>query len=408
MPNELIPELPKSTYLFLLVGTNPLPNYVAARLLASECATIYLLHSGGPKGTFEVARCLKTKIVSVCPSVKVIPREITETDGQIIESEIAAILSNIKPEPADDKVGLNYTGGTKPMAVHAYRVIKREFSGGCFSYLDAQSLRMFITKGREPTQTPFVGLSVTLSLDDLLALHGYKTSESRCEPEYSEYYLALAKVHATSDGLHEWKGNWDKRKQSKGWLRTERPLTTLPTKSEYPHLAPIIDVFDKYDGDTARVAQQLDLEKLDSCYTWFNGTWLEEYTLHSLKQFVDEQSIKHFGIDLKLQKRGMREFQLDVAAMYGYQLFAISCIATAVGEKAEEHLFEAFIRSRQIGGDEARYGLVSCVKNPLALQRKIEQSWDAEGKVRVFGMHDLPNLSDCLKQWFITANKERP
>lgn len=35
----------KTDYLFLLVGTNPLPNYVAARLLARPKGKIYLLHS---------------------------------------------------------------------------------------------------------------------------------------------------------------------------------------------------------------------------------------------------------------------------------------------------------------------------------------------------------------------------
>jgi hypothetical protein len=42
-----IPENYKVDHLFLLVGENPLPNYVAARLLLNDKGTIYLVHTTG-------------------------------------------------------------------------------------------------------------------------------------------------------------------------------------------------------------------------------------------------------------------------------------------------------------------------------------------------------------------------
>jgi len=404
MIDTTIPEVYKSDHLFLLVGTNPLPNYVAVQLMAADDATLYLLHS---KTTFDIAQRLKASIEAARSSFQVIPREINETDGQKIERQIQAILDGILPKPPPNKVGLNYTGGTKPMAVHTYRVIKQAFPQGIFSYLDAGSLRMFIAKEDEPTQSPFVGQELTLELDKLLELHGYKLSKTRREPEHPEFFLALAQIHSNPDGFHEWKGSWDVRKQSKGWLKTDRPLTTLPTREEYPHLEPIIGLFEENGGDPDQIARQLGLATLDNCYKWFDGIWLEEYTLHALKKFADELGMKHYGINLNLHRSGARDFELDIAAMYGYQLFAISCIATEVAGKAKEHLMEAFVRARQLGGDEARYGVVSCVQNPAALQREIEQQWDAEGKVWVFGMYDLPYLAEQVKLWFTPANKER-
>jgi hypothetical protein len=406
-----IPENLRSKHLFLLVGKNPLPNYVAAQLMAKDDATVYLLHSPGAKGTYVVAERLKTILETSNPSLKVIPREIDETDGKRIEKNVSIILKEI---PTNTEIGLNYTGGTKPMAVHTYRILKHKYPGACFSYLDAQSLQMFITKDDESTQRSSVAQSVTLSLEDLIELHGYKLKEGRSELHNPDFYLALAQVHANPDGFHEWKGTWDKHRRSKGWLRSKRPITTLPTKDQYPLLTPIIDVFYKYGGKPGEVAQQLGYSNLDSCYNWFDGTWLEEYTLHSLLEIADELELHPYGIELKPypvaseEIKKPRDFDLDVAAMMGYQLFAISCIASKKeGGETKKHLFEIYVRARQLGGDEARIGLVCCVENPTCLKEEIEKSWDAEGKIEVFGMYNLPRLSDQLKLWFATANKER-
>ena len=42
-----IPEERRSDHLFLLMGENPVPNWVAARLLLREGGLAHLLHSAG-------------------------------------------------------------------------------------------------------------------------------------------------------------------------------------------------------------------------------------------------------------------------------------------------------------------------------------------------------------------------
>jgi hypothetical protein len=96
--------------------------------------------------------------------------------------------------------------------------------------------------------------------------------------------------------------------------------------------------------------------------------------------------------------------QLDVAAIRGYQLFALSCTTSDKAERSKEHLLEAYVRARQMGGDEARVGLVCCYCDPAALQQEIEETWFTEGRVRVFGQRDLVNLPTLLQNWFETAN----
>ena len=56
MTEQTIPESWKTDHLILLVGSNPLPNYVAAQLLLNEGGTLHLLHS---VQTREIADLIK-------------------------------------------------------------------------------------------------------------------------------------------------------------------------------------------------------------------------------------------------------------------------------------------------------------------------------------------------------------
>lgn len=392
----------RTDVLFLLIGTNPLPNYVAACLLATDKATIYLLHTPGQKGTGEVARRLKIRLKEDIPCATIIPREIDEADGRKVEAKLAEIIADL---PAGTHaVGLNYSGGTKPMAVHAYNALRKTFREGCFSYLDPRSLKMVIRQGDAPTQMLPVGQAVELGLVELIVLHGYRLDPPRDTPRAPELCKAIAQVHLTQDGFTQWRT----------WLNTLGDLESdprLPTAPEFPALVPVIQAFHDICGGRATeegVAKAIGCKNncLRSCSKFLWSGWLEDYTLDALRQFAPDRGIKHLGVSIKPKRPGRREFEIDVAAMDGYQLFVISCVVTEDAEKAKEHLLEIFVRARQLGGDEARLGLVCLVKDAVSLQREIEQTWDAEDKIRVFGARHLPHLNRYMQNWFETANKE--
>jgi len=60
-------------------------------------------------------------------------------------------------------------------------------------------------------------------------------------------------------------------------------------------------------------------------------------------------------------------------------------------------LFEAHLRARQIGGDEARTALVCLSSAPDILEQELQGGLDKH--IRVFGLKDLSNLGECLEQW---------
>lgn len=395
----------RTKYLFLLVGTNPLPNYISALLLSEDNGTIFLLHSRKEKAahTERIAKFLEAGIKTRKPQTKVFLRRVDEVDSLRIETQIKKIL-NDSTLSFTGTVGLNYTSGTKPMAIHTYNTLKSRFKGKLTcSYLDARQLAFYI---EDVPGNPYpANNSIHVSLNELAALHGYQVGGLRKESKHENLAIALAEVHETEAGATSWFC----------WRRNEFRQSKLPRLEQYPALRPVIDAFDTMcDGHAApsKIANKFGFGKFSSCANWFKGTWLEELALKAVIQNVEEFDIQHYGIDLnpqpkqELQLDKAKNFQLDVAAMIGYQLFAISCIAsTKEGGETKKHLLEAYVRARQLGGDEARIGLVTCVEDTQTLQDEINRDWHTAGKIRVFGRDDLLYLGDEFREWFATANQ---
>ncbi|MFP4441184.1 MAG: hypothetical protein ACLFVO_28455 [Chloroflexaceae bacterium] len=80
-------------------------------------------------------------------------------------------------------IGLNYTGGTKAMAVHAYRALEQAdgLTRRYYSYLDARTLSMQFTDDHGNTWPERVEARVTVSLAELLMLHGHKLGSLKRE-----------------------------------------------------------------------------------------------------------------------------------------------------------------------------------------------------------------------------------
>ena len=267
MTNEL--EAYQTDHLFLLIGTNPLPNYVAALLLAKEEGSIHLLHSKGDHGTERIARLLGSEIKKRKPKIKeILPWEVNEANSNYIFQKITDMLGHIPPEAT---VGLHYTGGTKAMAVHVYRAIAEMRPNAIFSYLDARTLSIMIDGISSPIKLNPESMGCALDLAELIPLHGYKRTIIRTNPFQPDLCQAMAKVCSQEVSLKEWQSwCWDNKFQS------------LPDINKYTLLKNILDEFDKMCGQRATpdlVAKCLGFKHLENCRNWLMGIWLEEYTL---------------------------------------------------------------------------------------------------------------------------------
>src|SRR5438876_909835 len=158
-------------HLLLLVGSNPVPNAVAGKLLTATGGTITLIHSDDG---FDLAQRLKVWFCEAgYPNVKF--AEVKEADAASVYQSVQNVLKTYERDGSNAnksgmiRVGLNYTGGTKVMSVQAHRALEDwTRSPGrdvVFSYLDAHTLRMRFDSapdGRSALSFP-VGLEVDIS-----------------------------------------------------------------------------------------------------------------------------------------------------------------------------------------------------------------------------------------------------
>lgn len=408
----------RTAHLFLLVGSNPLPNIVAGILLSQEKGVITLLYS---KETAEVARVLKAALENYLETRQIIPEEVEESNPSSIAKKT---LEQLKKHEAVQSIGLNYTGGTKAMAVHAYQTIRqwieREGVGkkAVYSYLDARNLRMVFdpVKQNEGGQSPTVpiGNSVKIHLEHLLRLHNWKLpAQDRpiTTPILLDTARLLMNVNVTGGNkfneLKAWRdniGGKEARKLPPPDREAELARVTITLPTALPEIKNSLSSALDITGDTftaGDAARRLGITA-STFYNWIaGGGWLESIVLAALHECAGRFDLHDICMNLKphLPKNSKANFEFDVAAVRGYQLFAFSCSASNSKQELKMKLFEAIIRARQLGGDEACIALVSCSQNPQWLEDDIRDASGLKGRVKVFGIRDLKDMKNRIADW---------
>ena len=409
----------KVDHLFLLVGENPLPNYVAARLLLNQGGTPYLVYTNG---TEKAAKRLQT-ILSSEPiglkTSKLVPLNNGEADAYQIQKAICSKLETIK----DGKIGLNYTGGTKAMAVHAYRAV---FSAlrpeTVFSYLDPRRLKMCIDCDNPvPIAIKVEPDMLQVQLAKLFQIHGLELNGNPTkQAQLPELAVELAKIFKDENQAKHWfdwyynifcrearkhkNNNYGDWKSKSDLARLSISLATAPPAViTYLKTKNLVTSDDKL---SLQAVQQkgIFLEIKEFC-KYLDGLWLEHYVLQHVKNIADKHSIKDYGLNFEVPLTGTRNgFEFDVAFTRGYQLFAMSVSTTSKRDLCKVKLFEAYLRARQMGGDEARVALICCTDEPDSLKAEVAVLDDK--KIAVFGRDDLMNLSSKIEDWIKQNDKD--
>jgi hypothetical protein len=422
MADQTIPQKYLSDHLFLLVGTNPLPNLVAAKLLLKPQGQLYLVHSSATQSVAnqlaryweEVEREKQPQFVTV-----------EESDGADIRRKLQEVLRKI----SNGQIGLNYTGGTKMMAVHACRVALIDDQGlrkqpFILSYLNARNNTMYIENIDEQ---PFVSKSllnaVKPSLRDIIKLHGNWIDPSiadQIKEKLFQLAQALIVTHRSKEGVNAWR-NWcknvlRKRARTKNDNRWDSDKLLKDVKLPLPEdecLGGVVkemqNLFDVRDGELllGSSSQRVGLTSPQDLCQWLDGAWLEEYVFSCIKQVQQQHpdsQIHDVGMGITPRNENREpKYEVDIGVMQGYRLYAISCTTDDEAGMCKLKLFEAYIRARNMAGDEAFVALICMVEKPEKLEQQVVRSWDVEGKVRVFGRPHLADLTKDLADWFINT-----
>lgn len=383
----------KCKNLFLLVGSNPLPNYLVTLALAPEAVTLFY-----SRETKAVKDRLKSILRQKLPHTVVDEAFIADPTRA---SEVRKAVSNRRPSK---DTHLNYTGGTKVMASHARLVLAGFPDAGddCASYLAEQQDILRLDSGRE---IPLGGPNINLTLKEILELHAI-TASSRSTPSPAP---TAADAETIARAVCDDPGRADALYQSQRMVGT-RSWTATRAKADPIVPASILGSALSFNvipdgGWSSKI-----------CEVWrdfLRGGWLEAWCGNLARAFFAGRGLHNAEVRVSVpcRRENGREFEIDMAAVCGCRLHVASCtIESADIRLCKSKLFEVALRSRQMGGDLARSALVCPLGGGDArgtfveqLRADVSDIWNAPNTPAVFGLDDLRawvgGTVDSLDNW---------
>ncbi|MDZ4711292.1 MAG: hypothetical protein SGI89_03095 [bacterium] len=403
--------------LFLLIGTNPLPNYVVAKYFIDTnkfLENICFIYSSA-NTTFHqsstihyaenIAKVLKKNGLNEKINIHYIPVENIE-NKQSITNAINTFLSKNVPSGI---IHLNYTGGTKQMGIHsneffAGEVFKKHYSVEIeTSYLSARNFKLI--GGDDNVICDNLNENVNMIFEDLIELHGFK----RINEDKTSHYSGALKVFEdfiSSDILDKYYKDYSRLyfEDDNGQLITTFKKANaqftdmviqgklLEVSNAFQEDFKIFDSEGKFKSDLVGTTNEKD-SKVKYAIKFFDGDWLEEYVYKILNEDneVSKMSPLANWVIKKPTWTDKLNFELDILLMNGYQLYGISCTTSDKIGMCKSKGFEILLRTKQIGGDEAKSVLISRLteENVDKLQLELETDTGGTGNILILGKKDL-------------------
>lgn len=390
-----------SQNLIVTVGSNPLP--VAISILALKPKCVYLVHTPDVVKIVDRVSALLHDKLDGCETRPVLVREHRSA------TEIRKALENLKV--VDGSTSINYTGGTKLMAVHS-RAFWKEKGGKerNASYLGADGRLYF----DDPVIDPRVGENLPkLTLGDLCKLH-FGEPPSSCADEHLEVKrLALSrkiretivdkdwkpyvdmlpplygdgngKIDLPERGIKGLYASWNASDEKN--FKPKSPFTTMDLSALFSVLRVTASNLDRFSAwlrgeeyTQANNKKQTKARRDDAA--WLYGKWLEVWLAGELDRakLFDEV---HQGVEIGAKPN---DCEMDVIGIRGFRVFLFSCTVDSRNDLVKSKLFEAANRTARIGGEHARAAMVCLHPKPdEVLQTVREEHWEGYDRLRLFG-----------------------
>lgn len=383
-------QLSSEHKLLLIVGSNPLPNYLSAYALRpSEITLVYT------KETESAKKRLKQELK------KALGETITVGDQFVEDSTCATTVARAIKPLIGTTTHLNYTGGTKVMAAHA-RLIFQDAGGRpeYASYLDEGGVkRTPRLRFDDGNSHPLAEYNVPLTLQTVLALHGitYKPREAKQPaPTTDDAHEILCKVLAEPSLASRL---YKESSQLKAFNKPDDATAQSFHANDYG-LTLSLPVFPT--SEQLSLCQNSEAKKswFKQWYKFIGGEWLEEWLGEQIRALnlapTPEITV---GVNAKRGEQNA-ELEVDVVVIRGHRTYFISCTTDTSKDICKSKLFEVAVRSRQLGGDLVRAALVCLANNEITakLQADIDDVWVASNTTKVFGIDDIRTWSDCDKR----------
>lgn len=306
----------------------------------------------------------------------------------------------------NSSIHFNYTGGTKAMGIHVYQWLaeyaKEKNIPISFSYLDARTFQ--IVDDRDGRITYDLRDEISLNLEELIRLHGFKrNNETTHDQDLFNDVINKFKEFIGNQKLKDYFSHYKREifTDEKGKLITSiKKLKSKIVEKNYRPEGTFLEVIKlmpeeyKLFNDDGSFKEPKNREDLERAIEFLDGKWLELYVYKVLRENLTDKNIATY-VNWKIKKPGWErpghEFELDVILIRGYQLVGISCTTSDRKYLCKSKGFEIFLRTRQIGGEEARAALVTRLSEVEKdeIQEELEIDTGGRKNILVLGNDDL-------------------
>jgi len=348
--------------LILLMGTNPLPNYVTADYFLQKnknIQKIWLFYSKENEfqgGTLAYAKNIEETLTRKWeknrPDMKFPLEKIGLSDvSRAIAIQNDINQSRLKEEIEETSFHLNYTGGTKSMSTHVYLTLNKMIESDkiFFSYLDARNFSLITDHDNQIVERDLRKI-VSIQFENMIRLHGFKLIKEKKMPDDVSQEMQL---------------------------------------------------FNEF------INPNITKEEIKKIKEKNGGQWLEAVIAKKLKNITKDRTEEDIEIKMGININhpswigGRSNFEIDLIMVYGYQLIGISCYIGEKTEKCKQKGFEIILRTRQIGGDESKSVLITGSdkhQTKLLQQQLIIDTGGNKKNIKVFGIEDLRRDGYLIKE----------
>jgi hypothetical protein len=422
-------------HVLVTLGRNPLPVAIAVSRLFEEY-----------KGSqFTVLASTFQDIDRLVEAVRIKhPTFDCQRDTIIDYTDPKSIWERGTPFAADhqnEEVHFHYTGGTKPMILH----MKSALDAGLkhppsVSYIAADQHYLEICSrtagGALNVQKPVADerQHFILNLDQLSKLHGFSRNftvlNQRGRYEVgaglrvngflpnertvgNAAWLELAREMFQLRSCYTNRKVWDtllngfNKWLPKNYSMLPNPLACEPIPWPMDLPAELTDQMNALLGkqvwDISRTFQPqlVNDVQLEQVARWFKGDWLEDLVFDAFSKELPDVSrslgVRFALIDPNYPTAPVRkDFELDVAVIFGYQLIVASCYGGTKAHEAKMKGFEVLHRAQQLGGSEALAILVCLLHDDDADDLAEELNATAKTfntRFRIWNRNDVTKLN---------------
>jgi len=412
----------KADFLYLIMGTNPFPNIIAAVTRVKQDGNIICICTNETEGMVydRYKDLIKKKLGDSIEVEKIIVDKSALMD--INEKINSNLESRITREKKDISVELNYTGGTKLISSAAYNCVRNfQCANGqngkisiTLSYIDAEREYMYFEKSTgngdfKNIKVPLKELdgACSLTVSDIISAYNnfdmFNKDEIKTKPEMEKLCQELGNLFV----------NCDEEQYDKAIDFFEEIYFDYFKKNEKkPFDIFMNDLLDRHKLPLPyKKYEDFGFQDIEKAKEYFKKSiWFEEFIITKFLELKKEGIISDVIANVEklkkpreLNNKKKPDFEVDIIAYKKYKIYAISVTTIDKPEEARDKLYEIRQRAKNLAGDEAGMCLITLCWDTKELINEYRNIWDDDSikNTLIVGVNDFPDLKNKLKNWIL-------